>query len=63
MTETQTAHRDWTRVDVAQFEIEDDTREQAIEIANQRLATGPVPWVVGDLVKRDEGFIVMGPGQ
>ena len=57
-----TAHRDWWRLDVAQFEIEADTREQAIELAKQRLKTGPVRWIEGEMVKRDEGFIVMGPG-
>ena len=57
-----TAHRDWARLDVAQFEIEAPTREQAIELAKERLETGPVPWIEGELVKRDEGFIVMGPG-
>jgi hypothetical protein len=53
-----TAHRDWQRLDIAQFAIEADTREQAIEIADQQLAGGAVPWSVGELVKSQEGFIV-----
>jgi hypothetical protein len=55
-----TAHRDWQRLDIAQFEIEGDTREQAIEIAKQQLATGTVFWTTGEFVKRDEGFVVTG---
>jgi hypothetical protein len=56
-----TAHRDWWRLDIAQFAVEAPTREEAIEFAKQQLATGPVSWVVGDLVKRDEGFVVTPP--
>lgn len=58
-----TAHRDWTRLDVVQFEIEAPTREQAIELARRQLETDQVPWIEGEIVKRDEGFIVMGPGK
>jgi hypothetical protein len=57
-----TAHRDWQRVDVAQFEIEADTREQAIELAEQHLAADPVPWIEGEPVKRREGFVVTSSG-
>jgi hypothetical protein len=53
-----TAHRDWRRLDIAQFQIEAETREQAIEIAKQRLATGTVPWIAGELAGHHEGFVV-----
>jgi hypothetical protein len=53
-----TVYQDWERIDVAQFEVEADTREQAIVIAGKQLATSAVPWVVGELVKHDEGFVV-----
>jgi hypothetical protein len=53
-----TAHRDWERLDIAQFEIEADSREQAIEIASRQLAAGTMPWIAGELVKHDEGFVV-----
>jgi hypothetical protein len=56
-----TAHRDWWRLDIAQFEIEADTREQAIELARRQLEVGHVPWIEGEISKRDEGFVV-GPG-
>jgi hypothetical protein len=57
-----TAHRDWQCLDIAQFAIEANTRDEAIEIAKQQLVTGPVPWVVGQFAKHDEGFIVT-PGE
>jgi hypothetical protein len=72
-----TAHRDWRRLDIAQFEIEAGTRDQAIATAKQQLAAshvlwveadrrdeaskiaaGTVVWITGELVKRDEGFVV-----
>jgi hypothetical protein len=40
-----TAHRDWQRLDVAQFEIEAETRDDAIELAKQQLAACSVVWI------------------
>ncbi len=56
-----TADRDCQCVDVAQFEIEAPTREEAIGIAKEQLELGPVRWFKGELVTTDQGFLVMGP--
>jgi hypothetical protein len=53
-----TAYQDWERLDIAQFEVEADTRDEAIEIAKKQLATGSVPWVVGEMTRHDDGFVV-----
>ena len=59
-----TAHRDWQRLDIIQFEIEAPTREEAREIAREQIDSPEraTAWVKGEPHLRDSGFIIT-PGE
>jgi hypothetical protein len=55
-----TAHRDWQRLDIFQFEVEAPTREEAIELARKGVDSPnrAGTWIKGDPRLRDSGLIV-----
>ena len=60
-----TAHRDWQRLDIFQFEIEAPTHEEAIELARNEIDSPERTdtWIEGEPHLRDSGFVVTGSAE